>query len=98
MGLKELVTPTHAEEEEMSEDEQRKSKLSGYATEDDPVPGEPRSRKGEVPHHQGESPRESQRKAQVPWASHRGMVEKQSQEKPSPPHEIPIANILAPLM
>ena len=86
MGLKELVTPTHAEEEEMSEDEQRKSKLSGYATEDDPVPGEPRSRKGEVPHHQGESPRESQRKAQVPWASHRGMVEKQSQEKPSPPH------------
>ena len=77
---------THVEEEEMSDDEQRKSRLPGYAAEDDPVLGEPRSRKGEVPPHLGESPRVSQWKAQAPWNSHRGMVEKQSQERPSPPH------------
>ena len=53
----------HAEEEEMSEDEQRKSKPPGYAAEDDLVLGRPRSRKGEVPRHQGESSRASQWKA-----------------------------------
>ena len=47
----------HVEEEEMSDDEQRKSRPPGYATKDDLVLGEPRSRKGEVPRHQGESPR-----------------------------------------
>ena len=41
----------HAEEEEMSEDEQRKSKPPGCAAEDDPVLDKPRSRKGEVPRH-----------------------------------------------
>ena len=76
----------HAEEEEMSKDEQRKSRPPGYAAEDNPVLGEPRSRKGEVPRHQGESPRGFQWKAQAPWASHRGMVEKQSQERPPPLH------------
>ena len=30
VGPKELATPAHAEEEEMSEDEHRKSRLSGY--------------------------------------------------------------------
>ena len=40
-----------AEEEEMSDDEQRKSRLPGYAAEDDPVLDKPRSRKGEVPRH-----------------------------------------------
>ena len=76
----------HVKEEEMSEDEQRKSRLPGYAAEDDLVLDKLRSRKGEVPRHQGESPRASQWKAQVSWAGRRGMVEKQSQEKPSPPH------------
>ena len=76
----------HAEEEEMSEDEQRKSRPLGYAAENDLVLDRPKSRKGEVPRHQGESPRASQWKAQVPWASHKGMAEKQSQERPSPPH------------
>ena len=76
----------HAEKEEMSEDEQRKSRPSGYAVEDDLVLGRPRSRKGEVPRHQRESPRASQWKAQAPWAGRRGMAEKQSQERPSPPH------------
>ena len=77
---------THVEEEEMSDDEQRKSRLPGYATEDDPILGEPRSRKEEVPPHLRESPRVSQWKAQASWNSHRGMVEKQSKERPSPPH------------
>ena len=33
----------HVEEKEMSEDEQRKSRLPGYTAEDNPVLGEPRS-------------------------------------------------------
>ena len=76
----------HAEEEEMSKDEQRKSKPSGCDAEDDPVLGRPRSRKGEVSRHQGESPRASQWKARAPWVGHRGIAEKRSQERPSPPH------------
>ena len=76
----------HAEEEEMSEDEQRKSRLPGYTVKDNPVLGEPRLRKGKAPRHQGQSPRASQRKAQAQWASHRSMVEKQFQERLSPPH------------
>ena len=76
----------HVEEEEMSEDEQRKFRLPGYTAEDNPVLGKPRSRKGKASRHQGQSPRASQRKAQVQWASHRSMVEKQFQERLSPPH------------
>ena len=41
----------HAEEEEMSEDEQRTSRLSGYIAEDNLILGEPRSRKGKMSHH-----------------------------------------------
>ena len=55
----------HAEEKEMFVDEQKKSRLLGYTAEDNPVLGEPRSRKEKVPCHQGESPRVSQRKAQA---------------------------------
>ena len=55
----------HAEEKEMFVDEQKKSRLLGYTAEDNPVLGEPRSRKEKVPRHQGESPRVSQRKAQA---------------------------------
>ena len=36
----------HAEEEEISEEEQRKSRPSGYTAKDDPVLGKPRSQKG----------------------------------------------------
>ena len=85
-GLFHTKPMAHAEKEEMSEDEQRKSRLPGYTVEDNPVLGKPRSRKGKVPHHQGESSRASQRKVRVQWASHRGMVEKQSRERLSPPH------------
>ena len=40
----------HAEEEEMSEDEQREPRLLGYTAEDDPVLDRPKSRKGKAPH------------------------------------------------
>ena len=46
----------HAEEEEMPEDEQRESRLSGYTVEDDPVLGRPKSQKGKMPHYQRQSP------------------------------------------
>ena len=39
----------HAKEEEMSEDEQRESRLSGYIAEDDPILGRPKSQKGKAP-------------------------------------------------
>ena len=55
----------HAEEEEMSEDERRRSKLPGDVAEDNPILGEPRSRKEKAARHQGQSPRASQGKAQV---------------------------------
>ena len=42
----------HAEDEEISEDEQRKSRLSRYTADDDPVLGKPRSQKGKAPRHQ----------------------------------------------
>ena len=40
----------HAEEEEMSEDKQRSSKLLGDVVEDNPVLGKPRSRKDKAAH------------------------------------------------
>ena len=74
----------HTEEEEMSEDEQRESRLPGYTAEDDPVLGKPKSRKGKAPRRQRQSPQASQRKFRAQWASHRSMVEKQFREKLSP--------------
>ena len=76
----------NTKEEEMPEDEQRESKLPGYTAEDDPVLGRPKSQKGKAPRRQRQSPRASQRKFRAQWASHRSMVEKQSQEKLSPPY------------
>ena len=67
----------HAKEEEMPKDEQRESRLPGYITEDDPVLGRLKSRKGKTPRRQRQSPRASQRKFRAQWASHRGMVEEQ---------------------
>ena len=74
----------HAEEEEMSEDEQRESRLPGYTAKDDPVLGKLKSQKGKAPRRQRQSPRASQRKFRAQWASHRSMVEKQFHEKLSP--------------
>ena len=76
----------HVEEEEMFEDEQRRFKLPGYIAEDNPILNKPRSRKEKAAHHQGQSPRASQRKAQVQWASHGSMVEEQFQERLSSLH------------
>ena len=53
----------HAEEEEMSKDEQRKSRLPGYIVEDDLVLSEPKSQKEKAACHQGQFPRASQGKA-----------------------------------
>ena len=41
-----------AEEKEMSEDEQRESRLPGYTAKDDPVLVRPKSRKGKAPYRQ----------------------------------------------
>ena len=55
----------HAEEEEMSKDERRRSKLPEDVAEDNPVLGKLRSQKEKAARHQGQSPRASQGKAQV---------------------------------
>ena len=65
LGPFHIKPKAHAEEEEMSEDERRRSKLSGDIAEDNPVLGKPRSRKEKAARHQGQSPRASQGKAQV---------------------------------
>ena len=66
-GAKEFGNPgpfhikpkAHAEEEEMSKDERRRSKPPGDIAEDNPVLGKPRSRKEKAAHHQGQSPKAS---------------------------------------
>ena len=54
-----IVPMAHAEEEEISKDEQRESRLLGYTAEDDPVFSRPKSQKGKAPHRQRQSPRAS---------------------------------------
>ena len=64
MGLKDLAKPSpfhikpkaHAEEEEMSKDEQGRSKLLGDIAEDNPILGQPRSRKEKAAHPQRQPP------------------------------------------
>ena len=64
MGLKDLAKTSpfhikpkaHAEEEEMSDDERRESRLLGYTVEDDPVLSRPKSLKGKAPRRQKQSP------------------------------------------
>ena len=55
----------HVEEEEMSEDEQRMSKLLGDVAEDNLVLGKPRSRKEKAARCQRQPPKASQGKVQV---------------------------------
>ena len=78
-GAKEFGNPgpfhikpkAHAEEEEISEDEQmsederRRSKLPGDVAEDNPILGNPRSRKEKTASHQEQSTGASQGKVQV---------------------------------
>ena len=73
-GVKEFGNPSpfhtkpkaHAEEEEMFEDERRKSKLPRNIAEDNPVLGQPKSWKGRTTRHRRQPPRASQEKGQVP--------------------------------
>ena len=67
----------HAEEEEMSKDKQRKSRLPGYTADDDPVLSEPKSWKEKAACHQGQFPRASQVKAQMQRDGHERIVEEQ---------------------
>ena len=55
----------HAEEEEMFEEEQRESRLSGYTAEDNPVLGRPRSQKEKVAHLRRQSSQASQTKGPI---------------------------------
>ena len=61
----------------MSEDERRRSKLSGDVAEDNPVLDKSRSRKEKATRHQGQSPRASQGKAQVQRDGYGSTVEGQ---------------------
>ena len=63
LGPFHIKPEVHAEEEEMSEDEQRRSKLLGDVVEDNLVLDKPRSRKEEVACHQRQYPGASQGKA-----------------------------------
>ena len=72
-GAKEFGNPdpfhikhkAHVEEEQMSEDEQRMSKLPGDVAEDNLVLGKPRSRKEKAACRQRQPSRASHRKAHV---------------------------------
>ena len=70
----------HAEEDEMSEDKQRSSKLPRD------VVGKPRSRKDKRHALKDSFPGRPKQKGLTQWASHGSMVEEQFQEKLSPPH------------
>ena len=65
LGPFHIKPKAHAEEEEMSEDERRMSKLPGDVAEDNLVLGKSRSRKEKAARRQRQPPRASQRKAQV---------------------------------
>ena len=49
----------YVEEEEMPKDKQKESRLLGYTAEDNSVLGKPKSRKGNAPRRQGQSPQAS---------------------------------------
>ena len=59
LGPFHIKPKTHAKEEEMSEDERRRSKLSGGVVKDNPVLDNLRSRKEKTVRHQGQSLRAS---------------------------------------
>ena len=65
LGPFHIKPEVHAEKEEMSEDEQRRSKLLGDVAKDNLVLDKPRSWKEEAVCHQRQSPGASQGKAQV---------------------------------
>ena len=76
----------HVKEEEVSEDEWRESRSSNCTAEDDHILGRPKSWERKASRRPRQSTRGSQKRFQALWASHRGMVERQPQEDPSPPY------------
>ena len=52
LGSFHIRPKAHVDEEEMSEDERRRSEMPGDVAEDNPVLGKPRSRKEKAAHHQ----------------------------------------------
>ena len=77
LGLFHIGPMAHAEEEEMSEEEQRESRLPGYTTEDNPVLGRPRSRNEKAADPRRQSSQASQTKGPTQWANYGGGVEEQ---------------------
>ena len=61
-GPFQIKPKVHAKEEEMSEDEQRESRLPGYTTKNDPILSRPKLQKGKAPRCQKQSPQGSQRR------------------------------------
>ena len=86
LGPFHIKPKAHVEEEEMSKDERRRSKLPRDVAKDNPALGKPRSWKENPARHQRQPPRVSQGKAQVQWVSHGSMAEEQFEEKLSPPY------------
>ena len=84
-GVKEFGNPSplhikpkaHIEEEEMFEDEQKRSKLLGDIAEDNFVLSKPKSQKEKAAHHQGQFHKASQGKAQVQRDSYGRIVKEQ---------------------
>ena len=68
-----LKPKAHVEEEEVSGDEWRESKLPECIAEDDPVLGRPKSWEKKLPHRPRTSTRGSPKRFQAIWASHRGV-------------------------
>ena len=77
----------HVKEEEMSENERRRSKLSGDVAENNPFLSKLRSRKEKEWHAlKGSIPGHPKQKVLTQWASHGSMVEEQFRKKLTPPH------------
>ena len=76
----------HAKEEEVPKDKWRESRLRECTADDDPVLGNPKSQERKAPRCPRQSSWGSQKRFQALRARHRSMVEKQPQEKLSPPY------------
>ena len=76
----------HAKEEEVPKDKWRESRLRECTADDDPVLDSPKSQEKKAPRCLRQSSWGSQKRFQALRARHRSVVEKQPQEKLSPPY------------
>ena len=83
-GPFDIKPKAHAEEEKVLEDKWRESRPPDCTAEDDPILSRPKWWERKAPRCPRQSTRGSQKRFQALWASHRGIVERQPQEKPSP--------------